>query len=164
MLKQRNLQQGFTLIEALIVLAIIGILSAIAVPFYGEYTVKVRIAEVQRYALALTVDADAIYQDTGQFPNDAAVTIPSHPTMSTYTRGSNTTSRTIASKAYAAGYVSTIQVSLKDTIFSGAANDLRMVYQGLADVYGNTEWKCVYHPTKQIPTRYLPADCQTVME
>ncbi len=44
MLKQA--QKGFTLIELMIVIAIIGILAAVAVPQYGQYTKKARFAEV----------------------------------------------------------------------------------------------------------------------
>ena len=51
----RQVQQGFTLIELMIVVAIVGILAAIAIPAYQDYTVRARVSEGLGFADALRI-------------------------------------------------------------------------------------------------------------
>jgi len=61
-----NAQKGFTLIELMIVIAIIGILAAIALPAYQTYTKKARFAEVVLAASSVKGKVDTCYQTRGQ--------------------------------------------------------------------------------------------------
>ncbi len=64
----RKNQWGFTLIELMIVVAIIGILAAFAIPMYLDYTTRSQIAEGLNVAGSAKVAATEYFQDRGVFP------------------------------------------------------------------------------------------------
>ena len=67
-------QQGFTLIELMIVVAIIGILAAVAIPAYQDYTVRAQVTEGISLAASAKTSVSEVFQSTGTFPitNSAA--------------------------------------------------------------------------------------------
>ena len=64
----KKIQQGFTLIELMIVVAIIGILAAVALPAYQDYTVRAKMSEVILAASACRTSITEVYQSGGTPP------------------------------------------------------------------------------------------------
>jgi len=78
----KTMQKGFTLIELMIVVAIIGILAAIAVPAYQDYTIKSKVSEAASMATAARTAVDVAFSEgftvggAGNIPAQSALGLP----------------------------------------------------------------------------------------
>jgi len=66
----KKVQQGFTLIELMIVVAIIGILAAIAIPAYQDYTIRAQVSEGLSLAAGAKTAVSEYYTNAGSLPAD----------------------------------------------------------------------------------------------
>ena len=104
----RKIQQGFTLIELMIVVAIIGILAAVAIPNYQTYTKKAKFTEVVNSISAVKTGVEVCFNDKQDLTSCATYStngLPAAPAATTYmasvTLGA--TSGTIVATAVATG-------------------------------------------------------------
>jgi type IV pilus assembly protein PilA len=66
----KTMQKGFTLIELMIVVAIIGILAAIAIPAYQDYTIRAQVSEGLQLTSGAKAAVTEVYAQTGNMPAD----------------------------------------------------------------------------------------------
>jgi len=134
----KRAQQGFTLIELMIVVAIIGILAAVALPAYQDYTVRAKVSEVILAASSARTAVAEAAQVNGAMPSAASVTIDSQA------------SKYVTSVAYAAGVITA--VAQGDPNIAGSNITLTGTYQA----NGQVTWVC----GGSIAAKYRPASCQ----
>ena len=142
-------QQGFTLIELMIVVAIIGILAAIAIPAYQDYTIRAQVSE----GLSLSAGAKAavaeFYQDQGAWPTDnteAGIELPAN------IRGKYVQTVTVTA-AGGNGVITVLYGVDANANINGA--QLTMT---AADNAGSVSWTCADGGGLQ--NKWLPAACR----
>ena len=94
----KKVQQGFTLIELMIVVAIIGILAAIAIPAYQDYTIRSQVSEGLTLAAAAKAAVAESFSDRGEAPADreaAGMTATATDTSGKYVSSVEVTNGTI---------------------------------------------------------------------
>ena len=137
---------GFTLIELMIVVAIIGILAAIAIPAYQDYTIRAQVSEGINLAAGAKASISEYFMDKGVLPatqDEAGLAAPGEITGS-YT----------SSVAWDGAIITvTYGVQANDAILG---QTLTLVPDAVGGI-GSLEWNCI---TSSLAAKHVPAACR----
>lgn len=141
-------QKGFTLIELMIVVAIIGILAAIAIPAYQNYTIRARVSEAASVSASVRTAVGIYTSDVGELPPNLAA-------LSPYV--------TADSSGYASKYVARVAVSsgdvtvtLSDHTDLGPAGEKTVIWDASWASGGGGDPRIVWLITGDIQPKFKP--------
>ena len=153
----KKIQKGFTLIELMIVVAIIGILAAIALPAYQDYTIRAKMSEVITALSPAKTAVSEYYISNGQMPADATAA------------GVNTG----AQGNYITAIVYTVNGTNQAKVVAniGPTLDNNAVVDGTSDMVGmaatggadGVKWTCGPDNSNGVDTKYLPGSCRSTI-
>jgi len=143
----KNAAKGFTLIELMIVVAIIGILAAVALPAYSDYLTRARVSEVVLAASSGRTAVAEYAASTGMFPTNASIAGITAQT-SQYVTGVDYTNPDASTAIITASGDSTTITASVDIILTGTLNA----------VTDTVSWVCTI-PDADL-NRFVPANCR----
>ena len=134
-------QKGFTLIELMITVAIVGILAAVALPAYQDYTIRAQVTEGMSLTAGAKASVAEFYANRGALPADDAEA-----------GFSGASGKYVTSVAVAAGVITATFGNDANSNLAGSTITLTPI----PTATGNLEWDC----TSDADPKYVPSSCK----
>jgi type IV pilus assembly protein PilA len=148
-MKMRKAQQGFTLIELMIVVAIIGILAAIAIPSYNDYIARSQMSEAVELMGGTKTPLAEYFADKGAWPSVADVAGTTSGKYTSTIKGADDSS---AASKY------TVTATMKST---GVNTNIKGTTVTLETTDGGQTWTCsAGTAATKVDAKYLPGACR----
>ena len=138
-------QSGFTLIELMIVVAIIGILAAVALPAYQDYTKRSHVTEGMALASAAKTSVAEYFSSKGAFPNNN--------TQAGLVSASSITGNAV--KGISIGNSGVITITYNEKVENNRVMILKPINRA-----GSLEWSCNTTSGSTVAANYRPARCR----
>jgi type IV pilus assembly protein PilA len=150
----KKVQQGFTLIELMIVVAIIGILAAVAIPAYQDYTIRAKMTEAMSIGSQAKTAVSEYYISRGSMPPNAAAA-GLEATATEYATDDIVQSM---SYTYTNADVGFVELAVQDLGGDTAAGNT-FILTGTGNSTG-VQWVCSAAGSSPIDAKYLPSNCR----
>jgi len=157
---KRNIQQGFTLIELMIVIAIVAILVALAVPAYKDYTIRAKVTECVNGAAVAKLQISEYRETVGYFPADAIAAGTASPAgESQFCNGFDYTGTGGAPGSIGTG---NFEIEVNTTsIDTGIVGLIQPELVPSDSAQGGVNWECRAGQTAEANVKYLPSTCRS---
>ena len=152
----RNIQQGFTLIELMIVIAIVAILVALAVPAYQDYTIRAKVAECINNGAVPKLAISEFRETVGNYPVDSAQAGIGTTTGDTQYCDPTTYTGTSLTGVF---QINTNAPDI-DAGISGIIQAVMTPTESTAVTAAGVDWTCTRGTTPAGNYKYLPSTCR----